>query len=133
VTEPFFLTVEDVQDIHAESLARFGGSAGLRDRGLLESAVATPQAGFGGQYLHPTLFDMAAAYAFHLAENQPFVDGNKRAALGAALVFLKLNGIEVEDPQERLYDAMISIATHALDKRGLASLFTELSQAPSLP
>jgi death-on-curing protein len=63
VTEPFFLTVEDVEDIHAESLSRFGGSDGLRDRGLLESAVGTPQAGFGGEYLHPTLFEMAAAYA----------------------------------------------------------------------
>jgi len=90
--------------------------------------VATPQAGFGGEYLHPTLWDMAAAYAFHLAENQPFVDGNKRAALGAALVFLELNGIQVDDPEDRLYDAMIAIATHALDKKGLAATFRELSQ-----
>jgi death-on-curing protein len=133
VTEPFFLTVEDVEDIHAESLRRFGGSDGLRDRGLLESAAATPQAGFGGEYLHPTLLDMAAAYAFHLAENQPFVDGNKRMALGSALVFLQLNGLEVDDPDERLYDAMIGIARHALDKKGLAALFGDLSQAPSVP
>jgi death-on-curing protein len=133
VIEPLFLTVEDVEDIHAESLNRFGGSHGLRDRGLLDSAVATPQAGFGGEYLHPTLFDMAAAYAFHLAENQPFVDGNKRVALGAALVFLKLNGIEIDDPEERLYDAMIALATHALDKAGLAILLRELSPPTSPP
>jgi death-on-curing protein len=127
VIEPLFLTVEDVEEIHSESLARFSGSPGIRDRGLLESAVATPQVGFGGAYLHPSLFDMAAAYAFHIAENQPFVDGNKRAALGAALVFLRLNDIDVDDPEERLYEVMIAIATHQLDKTGLAALLRELA------
>jgi len=131
VTEPLFLNVDDVEEIHAESLARFGGSHGIRDRGLLESAVATPQAGFGDEYLHATLFDMTAAYAFHIAQNQPFVDGNKRAALGAALVFLDLNGVKVDDPEGRLYDAMIAIATHELDKAGLAAVLREL--APPSP
>jgi death on curing protein len=70
---------------------------------------------------------MAAAYAFHIAENQPFVDGNKRAALGAALVFLELNGTDIDDPDERLFHAMIAIATGALDKNGLAQLFRELA------
>jgi death-on-curing protein len=83
-----FLTVEDVESLHDEQLARYGGSAGVRDRGALESAVATPQATFGGEHLHATVFEMAAAYAFHIAQNQPFVDGNKRAGLNAALVFL---------------------------------------------
>jgi death-on-curing protein len=130
VTEPLFLNVDDVEEIHAESLARFGGSHGIRDRALLESAVATPQAGFGDEYLHPTLFDMAAAYAFHIAQNQPFVDGNKRAALGAALVFLDLNGVDVDDPEGRLYDAMIAIATRRLDKAGLAAVLRELAPPP---
>jgi death-on-curing protein len=129
MNDPLFLTVEEVEFIHDESLARFGGSHGIRDRALLESAVATPQAGFGGQYLHATLLDMAAAYAFHIAENQPFVDGNKRAALGAALVFLDLNGIEIDDPEERLFSAMIALATRSLDKAGLAQLLAELSSA----
>ena len=133
MSEPFFLTVDDVEDIHAESLARFGGSDGIRDRGLLESAVAMAQSGFGGEYLHPTVFDMAAAYAFHLAQNQPFVDGNKRSALGAALVFLKLNDIEIVDPEERLYDAMIAMATHALDKEGMAALLRELAETSAGP
>jgi death-on-curing protein len=88
VNEPEFLTVEDVLELHARSLDRFGGGEGIRDRGLLESAVAAPQAGFGGQFAHSDLYEMAAAYAFHIAQNQPFVDGNKRAGLGAALVFL---------------------------------------------
>jgi death on curing protein len=87
VSEPDFLTLEDVLLIHEQQLERYGGSPGIRDRGLLESAVAQPQAGFGGKYVHESIFDMAAAYAFHIAENQPFVDGNKRAALASALCF----------------------------------------------
>lgn len=125
--EPDFLTVEDVTQIHDEQLAAYGGAAGVRDRGLLESAVATPQASFGETYLHEDLAHMAAAYAFHLAQNQPFVDGNKRTGLVAALVFLDLNGVTVLDPQERLYDAMIAIAERRLDKDGLAELLRELS------
>jgi death on curing protein len=104
VNDPFFLEVEDVEDIHAASLERFGGSAGIRDRGLLESAVAVPQSTFEGKYLHRSLFEMAAAYALHIAESQPFVDGNKRTGLGTALVFLKLNGVDVNDPEDRRND-----------------------------
>ena len=97
--EPLFLTVEEVQELHDDQLRRFGGSAGVRDLGALESAVATPASTFDGEFLHEDLFHMAAGYAFHIAENQPFVDGNKRAALNAALVFLDLNGWLVADPR----------------------------------
>lgn len=83
----------------------------------------SPRASFGGQYLHEDLFSMAAAYAFHIAENQPFLDGNKRAALSSAAVFLELNGFSLRD--ERLYDAMIALSSRALDKRGLADLFRQ--------
>jgi death-on-curing protein len=69
---------------------------------------------------------MAAAYAFHIAQNQPFLDGNKRTGLVAALVFLDLNGVTILDPQERLYDAMIAIAERRMDKDGLAELLREL-------
>ena len=86
--EPEFLTVEDVLQIHDEQLSAYGGATGIRDQGLLESAVAMPQASFGGAYLHEDLPHMAAAYAFHIAQNQPFLDGNKRTGLVAALVFL---------------------------------------------
>jgi death-on-curing protein len=79
--EPDFLSVEDVIFLHDEQLVRFGGAAGIRDQGLLESAVGMPQASFGGEFLHADLFAMAAAYAFHIAQNQAFVDGNKRALL----------------------------------------------------
>lgn len=125
--EPDFLSVEDVIQIHDEQIAAYGGAAGVRDQGLLESAVAMPQASFGEAYLHQDLAHMAAAYAFHIAQNQPFLDGNKRTGLVAALVFLDLNGVAVLDPQERLYDAMIAIAERRMDKDGLAELLRALS------
>src|SRR5437773_1714108 len=92
--EPRFLTLEEVLELHHESLARYGGAAGLRERHLLLSALAQPEASFGGVFLHADVFEMAAAYLFHLAQNHPFVDGNKRIALASALAFLHLNGYE---------------------------------------
>jgi death on curing protein len=124
--EPDFLSVEDVTQIHDEQLAAYGGAAGVRDLGLLESSVAMPRASFGETYLHEDLAHMAAAYAFHIAQYQPFLDGNKRTELVAALVFLDLNGIIVLDPQEKLYDAMIAIAERRMGKDGLAELLREL-------
>ncbi len=124
--EPKFLTLAEVLDIQHEMLARFGGQSGTRDFGLLDSALATPQASFGGNYLHSGIFEMAAAYAYHIAENQPFIDGNKRAALGAALIFLKLNGLGLNDPRGQLYPAMMKIATHQMTKLELAHLLRQL-------
>jgi death-on-curing protein len=126
--EPEFLSVDDVLEIHKKQLDAFGGIDGIRDTTLLESAVMTPQASFGGEYLHSGFFEMAAAYAFHIAENQPFLDGNKRTALTSALVFLDINGIETLDPKMRLYDAMISIANKEMDKNGMAELLAELTK-----
>lgn len=126
--EPLFLSVEDVLELHSDQLRFYGGSAGIRDRGALDSAVATPAATFDKAYLHDNLFLMAAAYAFHIAENQPFLDGNKRAALNAALVFLDINGWLVLDPDERLFDAMIALSSRELDKQGLAVLFRNLAR-----
>jgi death-on-curing protein len=128
VTEPFFLYVDDVLSLHADQLERYGGLPGVRDAGALEAAVETPRATFGGEYLHSDLFSMAAAYAFHIAESQAFVDGNKRAGLNAALVFLLMNGWEVIDEREQLYDAMIAIAVRQLDKAGLAQLLQALAR-----
>jgi death on curing protein len=130
-SDPDFLEAEDVMGLHAEALRRHGGTDGLRDPGLLESALAQPKAGFGGQWAHGDLFAMAAAYGFHVAENQPFLDGNKRTALAAALAFLALNGIEsVPDPEDRLYAAMMEIAAHALTKEGLADVLSGLAGVP---
>ena len=86
-----------------------------------------PRTTFDGQFVHQDLFAMAAAYAFHIAQNQPFVDGNKRTGLAAALVFLDLNGITVADPEGKLYSAMIAIAEKELDKTGLAAVFRQLA------
>jgi death-on-curing protein len=125
--EPEFLSVADVLEIHEEQILAYGGIRGIRDNGLLESAVMMPQASFGGEYLHNGLFEMAAAYAFHIAENQPFLDGNKRTALVACLVFLDINGFVILDVEMRLYAAMITIANKEMDKYDLANLLSELS------
>ena len=126
MNEPHFLSVEEVLIIHGEQIDAFGGLDGIRDTGLLESAVMTPQASFGGEYLHANIFEMAAAYAFHIAENQPFIDGNKRTALGAAMVFLGDNGFEFPPDDLSLYEAMISIANKEMDKYDLAAMLKDL-------
>jgi death-on-curing protein len=125
--DPLFLSVAEVLSLHDDQLRLYGGSPGLRDVGALESAVATPTATYDDAFLHEDIFHMAAAYAFHIAENQPFVDGNKRAGLNAALVFLDINGWIVTDPDMRLYDAMIALSSRALDKAGLALLLRDLA------
>jgi death-on-curing protein len=125
--EPLFLTLAEVIDIHNDQIDRYGGEAGARDIGLLESALAMPQAGFGGELLHSSLFEIAAAYAYHISENQPFLDGNKRTALAAALIFLELNDISIEDPEGRLYEAMVKVSTRRMGKKALAALLEELA------
>jgi death-on-curing protein len=93
---PQFLTLQDIFETHAEQIAAYGGSEGLRDAALLESAIAQPQATFDGEFLHADLFEMSAAYLYHLVQNHPFLDGNKRVGLEAALVFLEVNGVSIE-------------------------------------
>jgi death on curing protein len=88
------LTIDIVREIHTVAIERFGGTHGLRDMALLESAVSAPQATFGGTSVYSDLIDVAAAYLFYLCRNHPFLDGNKRTALGACLVFLRLNGVD---------------------------------------
>lgn len=127
LSEIVFLTVEEALLLHDLQLEQYGGASGIRDRSLFESAVNMPQASFGGDYVHSGIYEMAAAYAFHIAENQPFVDGNKRTALASALVFLDLNLIEINDPNELLYSAMIDIAQKRLQKSGLAKLLQNLT------
>ena len=127
--EIVFLTLSEVAEIHADQIERFGGDPGIRDMGLLSSAVATPHATFQQVFLHNDIFEMAAAYAFHICQNHPFIDGNKRTALASALVFLGLNSVELADPSGKLYQAMISLASGSLNKAGLASILRELQIA----
>ena len=109
-------------DIHHASLERHGGIDGLRDPGLLDSTLMQPEATY--YYGQGDLAAIAAAYAFHIAQNQPFLDGNKRTALGSALLFLKANGVDVDKYDDvQLYDAMIGIAEKRIDKAGLARIF----------
>jgi len=107
---PRFLTLVEVLSVLQDQITRYGGEFGIRDLNLLSSAIAVPRASFGGQTLHADLFEMAAAYAFHICQNHPFLDGNKRVALASALVFLDLNGVNISDPGDRLYPLMMKVA-----------------------
>ena len=110
VEDPVFLTLGEVIEIHRDQIERYGGGPGIRDLGLLQSALAMPAAGFGGRYLHTDLYEMAAAYLFHITKNHPFVDGNKRTGAVATLVFLSLNGVEVEAGEEEFERIVVGIA-----------------------
>ncbi|OQW46288.1 MAG: death-on-curing protein [Nitrospira sp. HN-bin3] len=123
--EPLFLTFEEVGEIHRDQIERYGGTVGIRDDGLLESALAAPQAGFGGHYLHGDLFEMASAYLFHLVQNHPFLDGNKRVGAATALAFLVLNGVETNIPNPVLVQEVLSVAQGKMDKPAIAAFFRE--------
>lgn len=120
-----FLEIEDVLDVHADQILRYGGSGQIRDKGLLESAVAMPRASFGGQYAHEGLFEMAAAYLFHIVLNHPFVDGNKRTGTVCALAFLKLNAIQVRVDNNVLVDFVLAVAQSQKTKAEIAAFFSQ--------
>ena len=116
--EPDWLNVDDVLAIHREQLALFGGSDGLRDRGLLESAMDRPRNRW--HYGEDDLAALAAAYAFGLSRNHPFVDGNKRVAFAAMMVFLRINGVAFKPPSADATAAMLDLASGEMDDIGLA-------------
>lgn len=118
--EPRFLTIDEVLTLHETGVDEHGGSYGVRDSALLESALAMPRQGFAGSYAHEYPFGMAAAYAFHICKNHPFVDGNKRASLAAMFQFLGLNGWLLRAPQDEAANTILSVAEGTLDKAGLA-------------
>jgi death on curing protein len=127
VDEPRFLTIDEVLYLHDESLERFGGSAGIREPGLVESALGSARNVFW--YGHGDLFEIAAAYAFHIAQSQAFLDGNKRTAVSAAIVFLRINQIRFPEDDGSVYRAMIEIAEKRLDKHGLAKTLRRLVES----
>ena len=118
--------MEIVREIHAEAIARFGGSDGVRDSALLESAVAAPQASFGGKSPYRDLAEVAAAYLYYLCRNHPFIDGNKRAALGACIVFLRLNGVEPRPDGPEWEELVLAIAASSLDREQATIRLREL-------
>ena len=110
------LTVEIVKEIHEAVIAEFGGLRGIRDDGLLSSAVAAPQATFGGASPFADLVEVAAAYLFYLCRNRPFNDGNKRVALSSTVVFLRLNGVEPAPDSDEWERLLVDVAPSALDR-----------------
>lgn len=124
MSEPEFLTLDDVLSIHESRIRMYGGSAGVRDLGLLHSAMGSVAATFGGEFLHQSLEEMAAAYLFGICRNHPFVDGNKRTALACALIFLALNGVRTRSGEDDLYDLVIGIAEGRITKSA-AAVFLE--------
>jgi death-on-curing protein len=126
VSEPEFLTLDEVLQIHARSLSEHGGMDGIRDPGLVDSALASAKNAL--YYGRGDVFDIAASYAFHLAEAQAFIDGNKRTAVAGAMVFLARNGAYALPPKWELYLAMIGVAEHKLTKADLAAVLRKAAQ-----
>ncbi len=116
-----FIPNDVVLIIHADLLQRYGGTPGLRDSKLLDSALAQPKMTFGGKYTHKTLFNKAAAYGFHVCKNHPFIDGNKRVAFVLMDIFLQKNGWEIASPEEETYRMMMDLASGKLSKVQLSS------------
>jgi len=122
---PNFLELSEVVEIHRDQLERYGGAQGIRDLGLLHSALAMPSAGAGGNYFHDDLLSMAAAYLFHIVMNHPFIDGNKRVGAVAALVFLELNGVEVVAPEDEFEALVMGVAEGRLAKTQVSEFFRD--------
>jgi len=126
---PFFLDIAKVLRIHRSMIEQYGGLDGLRDPGMLLSAIAMPQASFGGQYLHTDLPEMAAAYLYHIVQNHPFLDGNKRTGAAAAIVFLAMNDINLTADEEGLVNLTLSVAEGRCGKTEIAEFFRSLAHS----
>lgn len=124
---PLFLDIDRVLRIHQSLLDHYGGESGVRDIGLLHSSIAMPYASFGGELLHKDLFEMAAAYLFHIVQNHPFIDGNKRAGAAAAIIFLDMNGVEIEADEEGLVALTLRVACGQAGKGEIAEFFRKVS------
>jgi death on curing protein len=122
---PRFLSTSQVIKIHERQIEIFGGTAGIRDEGLLDSALAQPQATFAGELLHPTIHEQAAAYLYHLAMNHPFIDGNKRTAFAVMDTFIRLNGYSLSLSDTETYNMVIRVVKREISKEEL-SAFLEL-------
>ena len=123
---PKFLTLTEVLEFHEDLIRDFGGSPGVRDLGLAEAALAMPQSGAGDEFFHAFPFEMAAAYLYHLAQNHPFIDGNKRTAFAAALTFLEINGYPVMGGEDELEAVARKVAAGKLDKSGAAAILERI-------
>jgi death on curing protein len=123
-----FIPDEIVLLVHADLIRRYGGQTGIRDRGLLSSALVQPQMTGGGKFLHKTIFDKTAAYGFHVCRNHPFVDGNKRVAFVLMDIFLRRNGYELAACEDEAYVIMMALADGRLTKLQLTAWLKDKSK-----
>ena len=127
MSTPLFLDLDHVIRLHRSLIEEYGGLEGVRDVGLLLSAIAMPQAAYGGEYLHSDIFEMAAAYLYHIVQNHSFLDGNKRTGAAAAIVFLAMNDIQIDNDEEGLVELTLSVATGQAGKAEIAEFFRSLA------
>lgn len=125
MNDPIFLSLDEILEIHEGQINQYGGHPGILNLELLESAVEVPTANFGGEYLYADVFEMAAAYLFHIIKNHPFVDGNKRTAALTAYVFLKLNGINLTANENDYENIVLAIAESKVDKAAITLFFRD--------
>ncbi len=118
--DPLFLSLDEVLALHEDQIRRYGGRTGLRDVGLLESALGGAAATFDSAFLHGTLEEMAAAILHGICRNHPFIDGNKRTAVAAALVFLEMNGVSIDAGEDEFYELVIGVAEGRVSKSAVA-------------
>lgn len=123
--EFYFLTPEDIIEIHADQINRYGGKKGIRDQNLLLSAIAQPHGTFKGQYLHKTIYDKAAAYLFHLCQNHPFTDDNKRVSLASALIFLAMNDAPIDFNEQGLEKLVRRVAEGMAKKEEISDFLAK--------
>ena len=123
-----FLSMAEVLIIYEDQIRRYRGKYGIRDISLLSSAIALPEATFSGKYLHKSIPEMAGAYAFHICQNHPFIDGNKRTALAASLVFLDINEYEFTCEEDTLCETIMSVAKGDMKKTDLVIFYKTYSK-----
>lgn len=121
----YFLSLNDALEIHDDQINRYGGKKGVRDQNLLLSAIAQPHSTFNGQYLHKTPYDKAAAYLFHICQNHPFIDGNKRVATVSALMFLAMNDFAIDFNENELERLTLNVAEGKAKKEKIASFLAK--------
>jgi death on curing protein len=126
VSNVHYLSVDNVLRLHRLAIDQFGGAQGIRDAALLESAVMTPQAAFGGHELHPDMPSKCAAYLYHISQAHAFVDGNKRAAMAAALTFARLNDHEINADDDELIEIGLGVAAGTMGKDELTERFRRI-------
>jgi death-on-curing protein len=128
--DPVFLSLVEVLEIHQDQVARYGGAEGIRDIELLKSALGMPSATYGGQFLLTDIYEMAAAYLFHLVKNHPFFDGNKRVGAVATLIFLCLTGFDFDAPEDDFAEMVLAVARGDLDKADVAVCIRRHTRPP---